>query len=474
MFRGRLPKISTSFLAQLAFVKWAPTTDTDEESLPWLLLSDGIRLVVVNPEAMLEQARDLGNNKSTYVAADYQLGDQHGKLAYAEFVLGSSHVLALFEHSGTASILSTQRSQRDDIPSVKFNDVQGLATSDNCHSIALVLRSTGQDRLMILGASEGIIRPQSTFNLPTADVQGVLWSPNQDPVVAAWDSASHGMRLHFFSAMGHVLKQLDLASFGVSSGLEGLGATNVRWAKQADATVLAVADSNKQVLVRHQQSRSMTVIQLGIFRHPNTIDGTKSIVWQQTEEDDFALQKRAFDAVTEPGAGTDVSILELNADQSFVASVMADNPKTVWLWQPEHPEPHTIIVCRDSIRQLSWHPELPNVLSILPAIKTSRIFAWYSETRSPVTCDIAMPNTTSSRYEATWYEKAIDGRHLFILTSTKGISTGFLRERKGIIDFEPLPEADLGLGEDGDTTEIQTPSKPSKRRQQLHSEDGEW
>lgn len=474
LFQGRLPKVTPTFLAQASLLRWAPSPrdDNDQEPLPWLLTSDGNRLLVLNTDRLLDFAQNLGFTNSSFIAADYQLGDQFGKVTFADFVFDGGHVLVMLEASDTAMVLSTTRPQRDEIPNVKTSASRSIARSSTHGVIAMLRRVKGQDQLMLLALNEDAVESQSCFNLPTFDAQGSLFCPGQDPILAVWESAAYGMKVHFFSAMGHPLKTLDVTSFGNSTGLEGLGLSQIRWTSCAGGTTLAVADNTKQTLVRFHKDRSVSAEELGILKHPSSIDGTKSIVWQQTGEKVFSLQKSVFEAVQEPAAGGSSSLLELNCDASFLASTVSDNSRTVWIWQPEHSDPHTIITFMDPVRALLWHPKQVGVLVILTSIKTHSVFCWHTETRPPTYCEIPLPSAGSIKFEAAWGSHTIDGRHSFSLSSTKGINYGFMQNREGSVRFHSvLQDSGLHLPEDEDSMDQLTPSKPAQKPHTIHDSD---
>ena len=185
------------------------------------------------------------------------LGDQFGKVSYANFFLGTSHVIVLFEMAANASILSLSKPQRDEIPSVKTNADHKIAVSQSGRSLAMLLRSKGQDQVIVLGLEDGDVHAQAAFNTHTSDAQSLWWSPDGDPVIAVQESAAHGVGLHFFSALGHPLKQLDISRLNDESTVSGVGVTNLRWAVVEGGTMLAVADSEKRVLLRRQHNKTM-------------------------------------------------------------------------------------------------------------------------------------------------------------------------------------------------------------------------
>lgn len=437
------------------------------------MMSDGTRLVVVNPTTLLVPDTSSTNNVSC-VVADYQLGDQFGKLTYADFALGKDHAIVLFEEGNSACILSLARAQRDDLVNVKFSSSRSIVRSPSGHSLLVIQRVKGHDQVALLGTNDGNVVVQSSFDVATSDAQGAMFAPNQDPVFAVWDSAAYGTAVYFYSAMGHPLKQLDISGFSSSSAIEGLGLSTLRWAKNGEDTVLAAADGNKQVLFRHQHNRTMNAHNSGILHHPPTIDGSKSIVWQQMEDNEFSLQKGALDAVLVPDAGGNTSILELNSDQTFVATVPVDHPNSVWLWQPEHPDPHSVIIFREPVRQLLWHPRHAHVLVMTTVNKAPRVFAWYLETKPPAVCDVLLPNTASSKFEVAWLGVDSEGRRALVVTSARAFNVGYLSEDSGKVRFQSLLRDDVfGLDMNDDMTELSTPSKPGRRRVDA-SDGGAW
>lgn len=227
-----------------------------KDPLPLLLLSDGVRLIVLDPEVSLQSMNGSRVDKDAfqrYIVADYHLGDRFGKLTYADF-LDRHHVLVCFELGAHASILSLSKPNRDDIGDVKFNDSQGLALSPDKPYAALLLRVKGHDRVAVLTLKDDDVQIRITFSTNTADAQGLMWAPNGDPVLAVWDSAAYGVKLNFFSALGHPLKQLSILGLPKSSVADGVGVTGLSWASTGSSTILAVADGHKQIHIRNQDN----------------------------------------------------------------------------------------------------------------------------------------------------------------------------------------------------------------------------
>lgn len=161
-------------------------------------------------------------------------------------------------------------------------------------------------------------------------------------------------------------------------------------------------------------------------------------------------------------------MLEFNCDCDFLATVVADNQKALWLWQPDHPEPHTIVLFQDNVQQIMWHPKRPDILLIITKQKDPEVFVWYSETKAPLSCSFCLQDTGSTKYQGLWLRRSVRGRHPFMLTTMKAFEIGVLEESGGSLNFKSLlPGASIvdhtepDVDED-ETEGISTPSKPSK------------
>ncbi|RMZ75206.1 hypothetical protein DV738_g5583, partial [Chaetothyriales sp. CBS 135597] len=385
-------------------------------------------------------------NTTSYVVADYSLGAQFGKLTYADFILDQFHVLLLFDMAPHASILSLTGPQREDIASIKFSGEQGVAVSPSGKTQALLLRPKGQDHVVILSHSANEIQIQSNFVTNTVDAQGIAFSPDGDPVIAVWDAAAHGTRISFFTVLGHSLKQLDVGPSPEDHVLPGVGVSALQLVASDEGVILAFAHGEKELSIRYQHHKTMTIRQLISLKHPNVIDGASAIVWQQVNPHDraFHLEKGAFDAVAESARGPAQTRISFNADQSFLVTTVADNASTLWLWQPDHPDVHTVIVFYHNIRQVAWHPRNPSVLIIVTAQQEPSVYVWYAETKPPVQCVLPLDNVGSAKLEVEWLVREGEIRSTMAsarpITAREGELERFFYRKAHLIHVE-LPAA---------------------------------
>lgn len=84
-----------------------------------------------------------------------------------------------------------------------------------------------------------------------------MWCPEGNPLLCVWDAAAFGLRVLFFTANGHHLKQLDMTAeslrlFQIHPGFDGLGINKVDWLLCGGKAVLALFDSSRHHLLRSQ------------------------------------------------------------------------------------------------------------------------------------------------------------------------------------------------------------------------------
>ena len=114
-----LPKSTQSFLSQAHTLRWSPETmvlsdnahpnTTSELFTTWLMLSDGNRVIALSTElSNYRHAIDHDGDSEdplSSVLADFELGNQFGKITFLDFVFSHRHALLLFEMGSQASIL---------------------------------------------------------------------------------------------------------------------------------------------------------------------------------------------------------------------------------------------------------------------------------------------------------------------------------------------------------------------------------
>lgn len=484
----------------------------------WLLLSDRKRLIAVSTDIrsskMMPTADEETGTKSN-ILADYDLGIQMGKITLAEFVFNHRYALVLFEFGSSAAILGLTRPCRDEIPHVKFPDARSLARTPDSRYLALLRRDRAQDRITVFELGENNELIYKSFDCHTSDAQDLTWCPGGQPVLAVWDSSSYGVKVIFMTAQGHAMRNFDIDASAfrwtldpnLSHGMEGVELTYWSW-RQAfqhrnTLTLQVLANGSRQVHIRYQSTESLASRTHANIMHPDAVNGTKTFIWLEScgppgdKSAQFARQTETFEIArlsTVPEsklAGQEnsrshadpdsrVDIVELNANHRLIATRLSTASRVLFLWRPENTAyPHTMLIFKHAIRQISFHPTLPHVLVILTNSKNPRIYAWYQPAFPPIAGSIPIDTSTSTNYSGKWlsecasHEASSDApeRCPFLFTSNTAFEAGYLSSRDGEIMFESIltpPTEQLGdttwahEGDDSATEMIDTPSRPGK------------
>ena len=229
------------------------------------MLSDGNRVIALSTELSNYRLTADGDQQAeeapSNILADFELGNQYGKIVLLDFVFSHRHALLLFETCSHASIISLTKFQRDDILNPKFPDSRSFVQSQCGRYFSLLTRSNAQDCVTIFATSDNTSDQAVTFSPQTLDAQGMQWSPGGQPLLVVWDAATYGLKVSFFTALGHHLRQLDLTSPPNDLQLEppfddDLGVAKLNWLQRRGRTLLAVAYGQTRALIYEQQRQT--------------------------------------------------------------------------------------------------------------------------------------------------------------------------------------------------------------------------
>ncbi|EXJ92595.1 hypothetical protein A1O3_01147 [Capronia epimyces CBS 606.96] len=214
-------------------------------------------------------------------------------------------------------------------------------------------------------------------------------------------------------------------------------------------TIQAVADGRKRVLVRSLPAGSMVTQPLASFSHPELVDGSHAFVWQEQEHEqgqegrrvdstrpgpasirssrssapEFTRHTGIFE-VTQPQSqsqpdtaqsradqarDSQVDMVAINSDQTVVVTRLRSAPRTLFLWKLAHPHSHlhTVLIFSHAVRQTLWHPWLPDVLLIVTARKSPRVYVWCRETLPPISGLIPLDTSKSTNFSGCWLPQCL-------------------------------------------------------------------
>lgn len=535
----KITKSTRSFIRTCNILRWSPevhyssshdalevlssTTSECDFGRSWLLLSDGKRVIALSTDLRtptVMSTADPEGSKSN-ILADYDLGNQLGKISLLEFVFDHRHTLVISEHGSSAAILNLTRPQRDDVPHVKYPDKRSLAQAPDSRYFALLRRDKGRDRVTVFQLGDNNQLSFNSFDCNTSDAQNVTWCPTGQPLLAIADSPSYGVSVSFFTLQGHALKQLGLGgsifhlslSDPGSTETEGTGLAFWSWRRASQTTknlsLQVLANDQKEVVLRHLSATRMSSRLRTRLTHSDSIDGSKTFVWLESSKvatdkvRDFVRQKGGFEIEkTVPNDSkhqsrsnpelqlNHVDLVELNSTHSIVATRLSSSPRTLFLWRSaDTTYPHAVLIFKHTIRQIHFHPHLPQVLVALTNSKSPRMYAWYQSDLPPISGLMPIDTSSSTSFAGIWLPacvsrgayldhngtKSSDGlRCPFLFTSNTAFDAGFLSNQEGHLVFEsmlqpPSPslgDSTLALAADESPTElIDTPSRPSRQKQ---------
>lgn len=522
----KVPKDMCQFLQRCSILRWSPETMIDEADdvlstttsecdfgSTWLSLSDGKKVIAMStevktPRMMPRPAIDKDSGVKSNILADYDLSGHYGKANLVEFVFNHRYALVMQQY-GLASIISLTRPHRDEIQHTKFPDSRGFAAAPDSRYFALLRLDRMQDKVTVFELDQDHKITFKSFDCHTSDAQSLMWCPTGTPMLAVADASTYGVKVSFFTAQGHQLKQLDITPSAFYWGSElanqaqGIGLMHWTWKKAGlqddQLTLQTFANGQKQVLVRYQSTSSMMPRVLMRITHPETIDGSRTLVWSESTGDAssstlFRRQtgtidvKSIFNTDTQrqsPSASSNhVDLIEFNCKHNLLATRHPSSLRTLFLWYPQQPAyPHTVLSFTHSVKQVLFHPFLPHVLLILTTSKSPRIYVWYQENLPPISGLVPIDTSSSTNFSTSWLGECAtkpdggDGtRCPLLFTSTSAFEAGYLSSVDGRVVFKSilsrghhLANGDTSiLSQDDDdsamTTEIDTPSRPGKTR----------
>jgi hypothetical protein len=564
----RLPRATQPFVRTCTILRWSPevllndhalevlsnTTSECEYGKSWLLLSDGKRVIALStevrprvcsgithacnsitvgkiltgvpqvrsPKMMPRSNDDNDDEPRSNILADYSLGEHLGELSLVEFVFDHRHALVISAVGASAAILSLSRPQRDDIPYVKFCNASGVAQAPDSRYFALLRRDKGQDKITVFRLGDERQLSYKSFDCHTSDAQRVTWCPTGQSLLAVLESAAYGVKVLFYTAQGQALRNYDIGGSvfrgnpdqGAPWQSEGLGLTLWKWTKATRKTthlsLQVLADGHSRISVRYQSTNSMETHQRAGLTHPDLVDGSKTLVWNEAstttpnEPVGFTRQTGTFDltqipSTTESNTQTrptqqaqgheinQIDIAEINSSHSLLAVRALSSPRALVLWKLQDPScPLAVINFKRTISQVLFHPCLPNVLAVLTRSKVPRIYVWSDAGSAPVAGVIPVDTATSTSFVGYWLSSCIDDgdtqmhtgagsptgqRCPFLLTSNAAFDAGYLSHNQGQVAFKSIIRPPVHTmdehtmepeGDESITEVIETPSKPGR------------
>lgn len=180
--------------------------------------------------------------------------------------------------------------------------------------------------------------------------------------------------------------------------------------------------------------------------HPSTIETSIYPVWQEssTLERNFSRLHTALEAMPHDSVAG-IEKVAVNSDGTMIATKDSTRPRTAWIWTAASSIPQTVINFREQVKQILWHPTLPDVLLVITNQKDPTFYIWHDQSTAPAIGIIPLPagGKGSARPEGIWLPNEVDGRNLFMLSSPEAFDVGFLHGRGDGVFFESILEREF-------------------------------
>ncbi|OCL06078.1 WD40 repeat-like protein, partial [Glonium stellatum] len=346
-------------------IRWSPPSPSNGRSTRVLLSDD-------------DNARvwDLHDEKWTAVINNGSGG--MGKIVNGDFGRNADEAVLFSDFGAKVTVWSLVNGRSVEIRDPKFSSAKGYGYRPKTGMFALLSRPGGRDIVTL--HAPGTYSVLKTLTLATVDAQGLKWSPD-GRWFTVWDSPSTGYKIFIYTADGHLYRMYS----GEQQGeINGLGIKSVEWSPRGD--FLAIGGYDKRVTLLGTRTFSPTVF----LDHTPTIHLTSGSVWQETVS---ASSTRTYtespqpvsppttstsstSQASDPALKTGISLIAFSADGTLVATRNDAAPSAVWLWDLTQLAPRTVLLQHSAVKQLLWHPAIPDLLLVQCAHDDPALYLW--------------------------------------------------------------------------------------------------
>ena len=207
---------------------------------------------------------------------------------------------------------------------------------------------------------------------------------------------------------------------------------------------------------------------LASYDYPNTIETSDYPVWQEssTAERKFSRLTTALEATPSDNLSV-VEKLAVNADCSLIATKDSSRPRRLWIWPVSSQVPLTVLNFREHVKQILWHPSLPNVMLILTSQKEPTVYIWHNQGIAPAIgiVPLSASHRGTGRFMGSWLPNETSGRHLFMMSSPDVFDIGSLEGKSDGVFFESVLQRDFLFDEPSnlDLSNDLTPTRSDRK-----------
>ena len=171
-----------------------------------------------------------------------------GKIVNAEFGRTKTEVLVFSDFGSKLTIWSLTTGRNVEIRDPKYSSSRGHEYRRKLGIFVLLTRLGAQDMLSLHAPNS--YKVVKSVALPTMDVQGMKWSPNEN-WFAVWDTSSMGQKVYIYTADGNMYRSYTGTD---DFGLGGSGIRTVEWSTAGQ--YLAIGGMDRRVTLLSTQTFS--------------------------------------------------------------------------------------------------------------------------------------------------------------------------------------------------------------------------
>jgi hypothetical protein len=234
----------------------------------------------------------------------------------------------------------------------------GVASSPDGSMLGVLTRAGCKDRVLVYETRT--FEEVASLELDTADAAGMTWSPDSRHLVV-WDGVTYGPRVVVLGVSpGSAEVVMDTTWI---AGISGLGVRTVAWSPSGSVLAVGTYDADTFLVNCLTWKRMDSPLHHGVV-----IDDKKYgkaefevEVFEETSGQyvgvNLPVRLPVEDPSTStllPATGTDR--LLFSGTGRFLATVCADKPSVLWIWDASRFELDTVMVHRRPIRDVAWQP----------------------------------------------------------------------------------------------------------------------
>ncbi|KAL1999131.1 hypothetical protein VTN02DRAFT_4999 [Thermoascus thermophilus] len=362
-------------------------------------------------------------------------------LTYVDFGGDENEIICFHPWNTKITLFTLDTGRSQVIKSPKFSNPNGYGYRPRTRQLAVLLKPDANDVLTVHEAQTYELISRAV--LPTVDAQGLKWSPD-GKWIAVWEAASAGTKVLIYTADGQLFRTYT-GPAGSDSAFD-LGVRTIEWSPAIGhgpaSEYLAVAKIDGSVDLLSSRTFSCSTS----LSHTFHIDHYSPSIWRErysnADGDLEYAEASGSSAFTTPTDSSSlprgVSMALFSFDGSLLATVDQSRSNVVWIWSlGTAPRLQSALVHEHGVRQLSWHPNKPELLISTSNSAVAAVHLW-SLDGDPVIARVPISRSDAGKYEVSWVKADDAGRSVFWFGTPEEYALGTLSVQEGSAQLNVL------------------------------------